>query len=130
MARKQVDLLQGTLDLLVLKSLALGPLHGLGVSNRTDHEGNFQRQARVTVPVVTPDGRGGLAPGDLGRVREQSPCKVLSPYCSRSASVRCRSAGLATHCPGDHHRPKGHMRRRSRAVDSSPDQPLAQPVPQ
>ena len=34
MARKQVDLLQGTLDLLVLKSLALGPLHGLGVSNR------------------------------------------------------------------------------------------------
>ena len=28
------DLLQGTLDLLVLKALALGPLHGLGVSNR------------------------------------------------------------------------------------------------
>ena len=34
MANKQVDLLRGTLDLLVLKSLALGPLHGLGVSNR------------------------------------------------------------------------------------------------
>jgi hypothetical protein len=34
MAKRQVDLLQGTLDLLVLKSLALGPLHGLGVSNR------------------------------------------------------------------------------------------------
>ena len=34
MTRKQVDLLQGTLHLLVLKSLALGPLHGLGVSNR------------------------------------------------------------------------------------------------
>ena len=34
MGKKQVDLLQGTLDLLVLKSLALGPLHGLGVSNR------------------------------------------------------------------------------------------------
>ena len=34
MAKKQVDLLQGTLHLLVLKSLALGPLHGLGVSNR------------------------------------------------------------------------------------------------
>jgi transcriptional regulator len=33
-AKTQVDLLQGTLDLLVLKSLALGPLHGLGVSNR------------------------------------------------------------------------------------------------
>src|SRR5678809_166524 len=34
MARKQVDLLKGTLGLLVLKSLATGPLHGLGVSNR------------------------------------------------------------------------------------------------
>lgn len=34
MARKQVDLLQGTLHLLVLKSLAPGPLHGLGVSHR------------------------------------------------------------------------------------------------
>jgi PadR family transcriptional regulator PadR len=34
MAKRQVDLLQGTLDLLVLKSLALSPLHGLGVSNR------------------------------------------------------------------------------------------------
>lgn len=28
------DLLQGTLDLLVLKALAARPLHGLGVSNR------------------------------------------------------------------------------------------------
>jgi transcriptional regulator len=34
MGKRQVDLLQGTLGLLVLKSLALGPLHGLGVSNR------------------------------------------------------------------------------------------------
>lgn len=34
MPKRQVDLLQGTLHLLVLKSLALGPLHGLGVSNR------------------------------------------------------------------------------------------------
>jgi PadR family transcriptional regulator, regulatory protein PadR len=31
---KQVDLMQGTLDLLVLKALALGPMHGYGVSQR------------------------------------------------------------------------------------------------
>jgi PadR family transcriptional regulator, regulatory protein PadR len=35
-AVKKIDLLQGTLDLLVLKALALGPLHGLGVSNRIE----------------------------------------------------------------------------------------------
>lgn len=32
----QMDLLQGTLHLLVLKALALGPLHGLGVSGRIE----------------------------------------------------------------------------------------------
>jgi len=31
---KQLDLLQGTLDLLILKALALGPMHGYGVSVR------------------------------------------------------------------------------------------------
>ncbi len=30
----KIDLLQGTLDLLVLKALTLEPLHGLGVSRR------------------------------------------------------------------------------------------------
>ena len=31
---ERADLLQGTLDLLVLKTLALGPLHGWGISRR------------------------------------------------------------------------------------------------
>lgn len=30
-ARKPVDLLQGTLDMLILKAVSLGPLHGYGV---------------------------------------------------------------------------------------------------
>ncbi|MDZ4799679.1 MAG: PadR family transcriptional regulator [Bryobacteraceae bacterium] len=34
MPDKQIDLLQGTLDLLILKALALGPMHGYGVSVR------------------------------------------------------------------------------------------------
>ena len=34
MTADRADLLQGTLDLLVLKALAGGPLHGLGVSRR------------------------------------------------------------------------------------------------
>jgi PadR family transcriptional regulator len=31
---KPTDLLQGTLDMLVLKTLALGPMHGWGISQR------------------------------------------------------------------------------------------------
>lgn len=44
MAAKKTDLLQGTLDLLVLKALAGGPLHGLGVSRRIEQitKGTFQ----------------------------------------------------------------------------------------
>ena len=44
MKTKKVDLLQGTLDLLVLKALALEPLHGLGVSRRIEQmtKGTFQ----------------------------------------------------------------------------------------
>jgi PadR family transcriptional regulator, regulatory protein PadR len=34
MGEKRTDLLRGTLDLLILKALALGPLHGVGVSRR------------------------------------------------------------------------------------------------
>ena len=30
----KAELLQGTLDLLILKTLALGPLHGWGISKR------------------------------------------------------------------------------------------------
>jgi len=33
-ARSKADLLQGTLDMLILKTLALGKLHGWGISKR------------------------------------------------------------------------------------------------
>ena len=34
MARDKADLLQGTLDLLILRTLTMGPLHGWGISRR------------------------------------------------------------------------------------------------
>ena len=34
MAGRKQDLLQGTLDLLILQTLALGPMHGWGISQR------------------------------------------------------------------------------------------------
>lgn len=44
MTRPPTNLLQGTLDLLILKSLALGELHGLGVSRRVEQltRGTFE----------------------------------------------------------------------------------------
>jgi PadR family transcriptional regulator PadR len=36
MSSKQINLLQGTLDLLILKALGTGELHGLGISRRIE----------------------------------------------------------------------------------------------
>lgn len=55
MAReKKIDLLQGTLHLLVLKALALGPLHGLGVSSRIEQitKGAFQVKPGSLFPAL------------------------------------------------------------------------------
>ncbi|HXG68639.1 MAG TPA: PadR family transcriptional regulator [Blastocatellia bacterium] len=51
---KKADLLQGTLDLLVLKALALGPLHGLGVSRRIEQitRGTFQVKPGSLFPAL------------------------------------------------------------------------------
>jgi transcriptional regulator len=37
MARTPIDLLQGTLDLIVLKSLSWGPMHGFGLARWIQH---------------------------------------------------------------------------------------------
>jgi transcriptional regulator len=54
MAGKKIDLLQGTLHLLVLKALALGPLHGLGVSQRIEQmtKGTFQVKPGSLFPAL------------------------------------------------------------------------------
>jgi transcriptional regulator len=51
---KKADLLQGTLDLLVLKALALSPLHGLGVSSRIEQmtRGTFQVKPGSLFPAL------------------------------------------------------------------------------
>lgn len=54
MARTRTTLLQGTLDLLILKALATGELHGLGVSRRVEQMtgGTFQVQPGSLFPAL------------------------------------------------------------------------------
>jgi PadR family transcriptional regulator, regulatory protein PadR len=51
---EKTDLLQGTLDLLVLKALALEPLHGIGVSQRIAQitRGTFQVKPGSLFPAL------------------------------------------------------------------------------
>ena len=52
--KEKTDLLQGTLDLLVLKALTLEPLHGLGVSRRIEQitKGAFQVKPGSLFPAL------------------------------------------------------------------------------
>ncbi len=54
MASLHSDLLQGTLDLLVLKSLALEPLHGMGIARRIEQmtNGTFVVKAGALFPAL------------------------------------------------------------------------------
>src|ERR1044071_8306978 len=54
MGGKRIDLLQGRLGLLVLKALALGPLHGLGISGRIEQitKGAFQVKPGSLFPAL------------------------------------------------------------------------------
>ena len=72
MPTKQIDLLRGTLDLLVLKALALGPPHGLGVSRRIEQmtKGAFQVKPRSLFPSLHRHGGGRMARVFVGRVGE------------------------------------------------------------
>ena len=54
MARRPASLLQGTLDLLILKALSTGELHGLGVSRRIEQmtAGTFSVQPGSLFPAL------------------------------------------------------------------------------
>jgi len=54
MTQQQTELLQGTLDMLILKSLALQPLHGLGVARRIEQvtRGTFMVKPGSLFPAL------------------------------------------------------------------------------
>lgn len=54
MGENQVNLLQGTLDLLILKALGQGELHGLGISRRIEQitQGTFQVKPGSLFPAL------------------------------------------------------------------------------
>ena len=54
MSQEPTELLQGTLDVLVLKALTSGPMHGLGVSRRILEmtQGTFEVKAGSLFPAL------------------------------------------------------------------------------
>jgi transcriptional regulator len=74
MVKKKMDLLRGTLDLLVLKSISLEPLHGVGIARRIElaTQGTFQVSFGSLFPALhRMEERGWVTaewrPSDKGR---------------------------------------------------------------
>jgi PadR family transcriptional regulator, regulatory protein PadR len=65
-ADRPSDLVQGTLHMLILKTLALEPMHGYGIGVRLDQisQGVFQVNAGSLFPALRRLERDGLIKGD------------------------------------------------------------------
>jgi PadR family transcriptional regulator PadR len=61
LAPDQTNLLQGTLDMMILKSLALAEMHGLGISRRIEQitQGTFQVKPGSLFPALHRMEEGG-----------------------------------------------------------------------
>ena len=77
MKAKQINLLQGTLDLLVLKTLSLGELHGLGISRRIDQitKGTFRVKPGSLFPALHRMEQAGLLISSWGESENKRRAK-------------------------------------------------------
>ena len=68
MTAERIDLPQGTLDLLILKTLALEPQHGWAVSERIQQISSdvLQNPAGIALPGSAPTGASRVDQGALG----------------------------------------------------------------
>ena len=64
----QTELLQGTLDMLIMKALALGEMHGLGISRRIEQisRGTFQVKPGSLFPALLRMEEEGCLSGSWG----------------------------------------------------------------
>jgi len=76
----RADLLQGTLDLLVLKALAAQPLHGLGVSTRINQitKGTFDVKPGSLFPALHRMEEAGWLKSEWGESENNRRAKFYS----------------------------------------------------
>jgi PadR family transcriptional regulator PadR len=72
MAKRQAEIMKGTLDLLVLKTLALEPRHGVGVADRIEQisRGTFQVRSGSLFPALHRLEQDGFITGEWGTTPE------------------------------------------------------------
>ena len=89
---EKADLLQGTLDLLILKVVALGPVHGYGISQRIrpDLIRRLQVKQETLYTAMHRAGEARMGGGGLGRVRQGTAGEVLPAFSEGGEATGCR----------------------------------------
>lgn len=87
---KQTDLVQGTLHMLVLKTLALEPMHGYGIGIRLEQisKGVFRVNAGSLFPALRRLERDGLITGDWQVTENNRRAKYYSLTSLGRASLK------------------------------------------
>ncbi len=77
MGGRKAELLRGTLDMMILKTLSLDPLHGLGISRRIEQitEGIFQVQPGSLFPALHRLEQEGWIRGEWGESENKRRAK-------------------------------------------------------
>jgi PadR family transcriptional regulator PadR len=89
-AGKQSTLVQGTLDMLILKTLGLEPMHGYGIGLRIEQisQGAFQVNAGSLFPAFRRLERDGLINGEWRTTENNRRAKYYSLTARGRASLR------------------------------------------
>jgi PadR family transcriptional regulator PadR len=76
----QSSLVQGTLDMIILRTLALEPMHGYGIGNRIEQisRGVFQVNAGSLFPALRRLERDGLIKGEWAATENNRRAKYYS----------------------------------------------------
>ena len=95
-ARPPVDALRGSLDLLVLKTLSLAPMHGWGISQRVQQisGGEFEMNQGSLYPALQRLEKRRPDHQRVGRDRQQPPGALLPADRGRAAGAGQRGGEL------------------------------------
>jgi len=78
---KPSDLVQGTLDLLILRTISLEPMHGWAVAKRIQQvSGEVLQVQQGSLYPALPDWSAGMDQGSVGRKRNRTAGEVLFAY--------------------------------------------------
>jgi len=91
---KRVDLLQGTLDMLILKAVSLGALHGYGVLVRLQQltSGRLQIQQGSLYPALYRLERKGLITSEWGESENKRRAKFYTLTASGRKQLKAETA--------------------------------------